>query len=84
MTGSTASGEYVALLDDDDEWLPEAEKQVRLLDSGPAKVGLIYTGFYKIGGSSKRIINEMIPHKRGQAFEAVSQVDGDVLYRTHT
>jgi glycosyltransferase involved in cell wall biosynthesis len=65
-----ASGEDVALLDDDDEWLPEKlEKQVRLLDSSPSKVGLIYTGFYRVEGSSKRIINEAIPHKRGQAFE---------------
>ena len=65
-----ASGEYVALLDDDDEWLPEKlEKQVRLLDSSPSKVGLVYTGFCKVDGSSKRVINRVIPEKRGQVFE---------------
>ena len=39
-----ASGEYIALLDDDDEWLPEKlAKQVALLDSSPSQVGMIYT-----------------------------------------
>jgi glycosyltransferase involved in cell wall biosynthesis len=65
-----ASGEYVALLDDDDEWLPlKLEKQVHLLDNSSGSVGLIYTGFFRIDGSSKKVIDRVIPEKRGHVFE---------------
>jgi glycosyltransferase involved in cell wall biosynthesis len=65
-----ASGEYVALLDDDDEWMPEKlEKQVDLLDRSPAKVGMVYTGVYRVEASSKRVISQLIPEKRGSLFE---------------
>ena len=39
-----ASGKYIALLDDDDEWLPEkTEKQVRLLEAHP-EIGVVSCG----------------------------------------
>lgn len=41
---AAAQGAYVALLDDDDEWLPEKlGAQVKRLDEAPDVVGLIYT-----------------------------------------
>lgn len=65
-----ASGEYVALLDDDDEWLPEKlEKQVSLLDSSADAVGLVYTGFYRVEGASKRVISRFIPEDRGYVYD---------------
>ena len=71
---SRASGEYVAFLDDDDEWLPQKlEQQVRLLDSSPAKVGLIYSGFYRADVSTTRVVNRFIPEKRGYVFAAMCQ-----------
>ena len=39
-----AKGEYVAFLDDDDEWMPEKlEKQLQIMQQDPS-VGLVYTG----------------------------------------
>ena len=65
-----AAGAYIAFLDDDDEWLPgKLEKQVKLLDGSSPNVGLIYTGFYRVEGGSKRIINEIIPRRRGRVYE---------------
>lgn len=39
-----ATGDYVAFLDDDDEWYPEKiEKQIKLIDD-EEKIGLVYVG----------------------------------------
>ena len=52
-----SSGEYIALLDDDDEWLPEKlEMQTYLLDNGPSEVGGVYTGRIPIEKVSGRIL----------------------------
>lgn len=51
---AAAEGELVAILNDDDVWLPEKlEKQVALLDAHP-EVGLVHTGGYFIDGDSNR------------------------------
>ena len=43
-----AKGEYVAFLDDDDEWLPtKIEKQLKIMESDP-EIGLVYTGTHNI------------------------------------
>jgi glycosyltransferase involved in cell wall biosynthesis len=69
-----ASGEYVALLDDDDEWLPEKlEKQVRVLDGSSSNVGMVYTGVLRIEASSRRLIDRIIPGKRGSLFQDLCQ-----------
>ena len=44
----TAKGEYIAFLDDDDEWLTtKVEKQVKIMNSDP-DIGLVYTGTHSI------------------------------------
>ena len=71
-----ALGEYIALLDDDDEWLPEKlGKQVRLLDNSPLKVGLVYTGLYRIDASSRRLLYTFYPDNRGDVFEALCRTN---------
>ncbi|KTG11014.1 hypothetical protein AUR64_07560 [Haloprofundus marisrubri] len=50
-----ATGEYIAFLDDDDEWLPtKLEKQVAVMDAHP-KVGLVYTGTQVIDGNGDEL-----------------------------
>jgi glycosyltransferase involved in cell wall biosynthesis len=49
-----ASGELIAVLNDDDVWLPEKlERQVALLDAHP-EVGLVHTGGHFIDGDGNR------------------------------
>jgi glycosyltransferase involved in cell wall biosynthesis len=64
-----ASGDFIAFLDDDDEWLPEKLRlQVDLLERSPAKVGAVYTGFYQIEKSTGRRWQQPSPTKRGDVF----------------
>ncbi|MGH7774566.1 MAG: glycosyltransferase family 2 protein [Candidatus Binatia bacterium] len=63
-----SGGHYIALLDDDDEWLPsKLEKQVRLLDSTPPIVGAVYTGFVEIEKANGKTV-VVTPTKRGSIF----------------
>jgi len=44
-----SDSKYIALLDNDDEWLPEKlEKQIKLLNTAPAKTAISDTGFINI------------------------------------
>jgi glycosyltransferase involved in cell wall biosynthesis len=61
-----SSGEYIAFLDDDDEWLPEKlAKQIEVLRSSDLKVGAVYTGYLDIEAASGRVIGQQIPSRRG-------------------
>ena len=66
-TGILASEcDYIALLDDDDEWLPDKlSKQMEVLLSSPPEVGCVYTGYVDVSRSTGTIIGEHIPTKRG-------------------
>ena len=61
-----SNGEYVAFLDDDDEWFPEKLKlQIALLESSPRTVGVVYAGYWIVDRASGRINGQKIPEKRG-------------------
>lgn len=50
-----ARGEYIAFIDDDDEWLAEKlEKQVKALQSSDTNVALVYGPYYIVHRDSKR------------------------------
>src|SRR3989338_4904135 len=64
-----AKGEYIAFQDSYDEWLPQKlEKQMKVFENEPQKVGVVYTGFFRIEKSKK----EYIP------YSWVIQKEGDI------
>lgn len=75
-TGIEASrGTYIALLDDDDLWLPEKlALQVDRAQKNPS-LGLVYCGAYKVNEEGE-LLEQIKPSKRGNIFE-------DMLYRNY-
>jgi glycosyltransferase involved in cell wall biosynthesis len=56
--------EYIAFLDDDDEWLPEKLKiQTCLLDNSPQEVGGVCTGCFTIEKASGGVLSEYNPKR---------------------
>jgi len=62
-----AEGDLIAFQDSDDEWLPpKLEKQVGILQEASAEVGVVYSGFWKIGTNKRVYIpSANIIHKEG-------------------
>ncbi|MEH7073451.1 glycosyltransferase family 2 protein [Neobacillus drentensis] len=58
-----ATGEYIAFLDSDDQWLPtKLEKQMEVFKNN-SNVGIVYTGYKNVSGTSVR--SEVHPHLSG-------------------
>ena len=67
---ASARGEYIAFLDDDDEWLPnKLEGQVQILDSSANDVGLVYGWMDRIEDSTGRLIPSYRSIAEGDLFE---------------
>jgi len=67
---TNATGEYVAFLDDDDEWLPEKLRfQIDHIDTLSRSVGVISCGNYEVDSSSNRVLAEIRPSLKGDIFE---------------
>ena len=65
-----ADGQYIAFLDDDDEWLPDKLRlQVDLLDNSEPNIGLIYSGYSKIDRISNKTLYQKIPIRRGKVYK---------------
>jgi glycosyltransferase involved in cell wall biosynthesis len=61
-----ACGEYVAFLDDDDEWFPrKLELQMEVMRKSPSSVGLVYSGYVVVDSQSGKVLGERVPEKRG-------------------
>jgi glycosyltransferase involved in cell wall biosynthesis len=62
---SKAQGDYIGLLDDDDEWYPgKLEKQVLKFSEVSERVGLIYTG-HELRENNGRLLRTCRPEARG-------------------
>jgi glycosyltransferase involved in cell wall biosynthesis len=67
-----SNAEYIAFLDDDDEWLPEKLKlQIDLLENSPAKVGVVYTGYVEVDRYKNKILRQFIPTKKGNIYNDI-------------
>ena len=66
-----SGGEFIAFLDDDDEWLPpKLEEQLDVMRNAPPLVGLVYCwmDYFDSGG---RLVAEVHPVLRGNVFGMV-------------
>ncbi len=72
-TGIRASrGEYIALLDADDEFLPEKlDMQVKLLQSEPSDVGVVCAWSFNMDKDGNYISKRYLPRKEGYIFEGL-------------
>jgi glycosyltransferase involved in cell wall biosynthesis len=60
-----SQGEYIAFLDDDDEWLPEKLKfQVDLLDKSPLNICGVYSNRLVIDRPSNKIVSESLQSEK--------------------
>jgi len=58
--------DYIAFLDDDDEWFPEKlANQMALIVTSPPAVGCVYTGYVIVDRASGSVNGQMFPTKRG-------------------
>lgn len=65
-----SSGEYIAFLDDDDEWLPsKLEKQASLLEGTPHEMGAVYTGVKSIDAKLGGLVIIKTPKYRGNILQ---------------
>jgi glycosyltransferase involved in cell wall biosynthesis len=63
-------GEYIAFLDDDDEWYPEKlARQMDVMLRAHPEVAGVYTGYRVVDRDSERICGRMIPSHRGNLCE---------------
>jgi glycosyltransferase involved in cell wall biosynthesis len=65
-----SNAEYVAFLDDDDEWVPEKlYLEVDLLEKASPQVGGVYTGYLAVDKVTGETLDQRIPELRGDIYK---------------
>ena len=65
-----ARGKYIALLDSDDEWLPEKlDKQIKVIKNEFPEVGVVCSWSYNIDKKGNYISKRYLPKKDGYIYE---------------
>ncbi len=73
---SKSQSDYIAFLDDDDEWLPEKlARQVSVLDAGDKLLGGVCTGHFNVDDKSGAITGEWIPSHRGNLSKKILETN---------
>lgn len=67
----TSKRQFIAFQDSDDEWLPEKlEKQMKIFEEASPKIGIVYTGFWRIKNKRKVYIpSRQIKKKEGNIYK---------------
>lgn len=74
-----ANGEFIAYLDDDDEWLPEKlQKQVYALKNTSSNVALVYNPFYRIQEGNDKLELIQRPLRSGNLYDVLMN-DGNIF-----
>jgi len=78
-----AQGEYIAFLDDDDEWMPEKlELQIDFMDKAPESTGAVYSEFLWMNSEDGRFLGRRkIPMKNGHIPTGKEEVYKILLVR---
>jgi len=65
----TARGKYIALLDSDDEWLPEKlDKQINILQSESPEVGVVYSNLCYIDENGNNMNRKLRNSKKAEGY----------------
>jgi glycosyltransferase involved in cell wall biosynthesis len=65
-------GEYIAFLDDDDEWFPEKlDRQMAVMQKSGPEVAAVYTGYLIVDRASGRVRGRKVPSRRGNLHSAL-------------
>ena len=63
---ANSNGEYIAFLDDDDEWYSEKlMRQMRCMVASRPEVAVVYTGYQIVDRATNQVRARMIPAERG-------------------
>jgi glycosyltransferase involved in cell wall biosynthesis len=74
-------GEFVAFLDDDDEWYPQKlARQVSLLRCSNSNVGAVYTGYEVVNRDTRKVCGRKVPMHRGDISSAL--LEGNAIGTT--
>lgn len=62
-------GEFIAYLDNDDEWLPDKlEKQITKFNALSDNFAIVYSGAYNVLNKTEEIVSEVTPYLRGKIY----------------
>jgi glycosyltransferase involved in cell wall biosynthesis len=73
-----STAELIAFLDSDDAWdKDKLEQQVRMFSADRPQLGLVYSGFRRVGDDGRSLnLPDVVPIRRGRLFD-------DMLHRFH-